>query len=75
MLGGIYKIKFNQVETDRFLSWIEVGDIRVMTILSIEEFNQKSRSGDNGYEKIYQERTVVPGLAFSVTQMEAAQQY
>lgn len=46
-----------------------------MTILSIEEFNQKSRSGDSGYEKIYQERTVVPGLAFSMTQVEAAQQY
>ena len=46
-----------------------------MTILSIEEFNQKSRAGDSACEKIYQDRTVVAGLAFSVAQVEAAEHY
>ncbi len=46
-----------------------------MNVLSLEEFKEKSVAGVNSLEKIYQEKTIIAGPVFSLTNVKAAKQY
>ena len=46
-----------------------------MTVLSLEEFKEQSTVGVNSLEKNYQEKTIIAGPVFSLTNFKAADQY
>ena len=64
----------NQVTTDLF-SVDHKSIVKVMTILSQEEFKQQSSSGTNSLEKIYQGRSIEGGPVFSLKNLQAAELY
>ena len=71
---SICAIEKNQVTTD-LLSIDHKSIVKVMTILSQEEFKQQSSSGTNSLEKIYQGRSIEGGPVFSLKNLQAAELY
>lgn len=67
-------IQKNQVKTDLF-SFNFTLIVKVMTILSQAEFNQRSSSGKHSLEKIYQGKCLEGGPVFSLGNLQAAELY